>query len=157
MKNSMTKAAVGLCLIFASGSAVSAFAGEAEGMRLLAVCVPDVARKIDGPMVLVYNLNDVTRPWYQIVVSWMSFEGPRKGYTKASVYAPAKVFTVPGEEIHFEAPGFRMEVVTSLAKWSDGDLPGTDAARPEEAFANLWTTAGPEVFRSAWTRCEFKR
>ena len=145
-----------LSCIAAAAVSSSLMAGESEGTRFVAYCAPAAAGTPSGAFppfsVLIYNMGDERAPWFHVVVSPHERSGSARKYVSPSVYSPVKATTLPREEIHFEAPGFKLEVVTNLSGWSDGQLPGTDALHPEQAVGTLWT----QGLNGVSVHCEFK-
>jgi hypothetical protein len=71
-----------------------------------------------------------------------------RGKLVAAPYSGLRLEVIPQEEIHFQKPGFHLEVLTNRDSWSAGELPGIDEKRPERAPGHLWLGddhAGSEV------------
>jgi hypothetical protein len=144
-------------LISASAFATSARAGEPDGPRLVAICEVDAPAPLTSAMALLYNYGDSRAPSFSAVMVWRGRTATQAVFADSAVHSLLENRTVDGEEIHFDSPGFKLEVVTNLENWSDGILPGTDTTHPEKAVGTLWTVAGKQPIDGARVSCEFKR
>lgn len=140
-----------LAFVALTVGSLSVFAGDAPRGRLVADCKPTAETGAAiGPTVQIYNTGSKYGPSFEIVASFAGLA--------PATYASVDYYTIPGEEVHFDAPGFRMEVVTNLDNWADGDLPGrADTGHPENAYGIVWTTIGGRAFADAGLDCTFNK
>ena len=143
---------------------VSAFAGDGSegGPHLAVYCSIEPTKAADGTKakggagVYIYNYGDTKNPAFQAVLTARPLDSAQPSSINPVVYS-AVVQTLEQEEIHFNSPGFNMEVPTNVDFWSDGVLPGKDVFHPESASAVISTSIGFQQFDRAEAHCTFER